>query len=286
MWKETAGETTRLPGVEAWEEEREGFRVSTVKVLSPEGARELGKPEGTYVTLMLSGLLRREESAFPRAVAALAAELRPLLPPGEGGVLVVGLGNRSITPDAVGPLCADHVLVTRHLIHQAPEHFGAFRPVAALAAGVLGTTGMESGEMVAALVEKISPACVIAVDALASRSLGRVCRTVQLSDTGIVPGSGVGNARFALNKETLGVPVIALGVPTGVDAATLCADVLAGAGLSECDPSVLGEAAAGVIVTPREIDSQVSDLSKVLGYGINQALQKDLSLADLEMLLS
>ena len=140
--------------------------------------------------------------------------------------------------------------------------------------------------MVAALVEKISPACVIAVDALASRSLGRVCRTVQLSDTGIVPGSGVGNARFALNKETLGVPVIALGVPTVVDAATRRAGVLAGAGLSECDPSVLGEAAAGVIVTPREIDSQVSDLSKVLGYGINQALQKDLSLADLEMLLS
>lgn len=286
MWKETAGETTRLPGVEAWEEEREGFRVSTVKVLSPEGARELGKPEGTYVTLMLSGLLRREESAFPRAVTALAAELRPLLPPGEGGVLVVGLGNRSITPDAVGPLCADHILVTRHLIHQAPEHFGAFRPVAALAAGVLGTTGVESGELAQAVAGKVKPGCVIAVDALAARSLDHICATVQLSDTGIVPGSGVGNHRFALNAETLGVPVIAVGVPTVVDGATLALDILEEAGRDDLDPAALRGVGGDLMVTPRDIDQRVKDMAKVIGFGIDLALHPQLSVEDVELFLS
>jgi len=287
LWKESAGETTRLQGVEARESVREGYRVSTVKVLDQAGAEALGKPVGTYVTVMLDGLLRREDNAFPRAARVLAAELRALLPVGtDAPALVVGLGNRSITPDAVGPKAADHTLVTRHLVAQVPEHFGAFRPVSALAAGVLANTGMESGEMVSALVEKTRPACVIAIDALASRSLSRVCRTVQLADTGIVPGSGVGNARAALNRETLGVPVIAVGVPTVVDAATLCADVLAEAGIDSLDPAALRGAGEGVIVTPREIDSQVADLAKVLGYGVNLALQDGLSISDIEMFLS
>lgn len=146
LWRESAGETTRLEGVEARDTTREGFQVTTVKVLSEEGAAALDKPVGTYVTLVLDGLLRREDDAFPRAARALAAELRALLPaaPGEE-VLVVGLGNRAITPDAVGPLAADHTLVTRHLVDGCPEHFGAFRPVSAIAAGVLASTGMESG---------------------------------------------------------------------------------------------------------------------------------------------
>ena len=286
LWKESAGETTRLEGVEARDTRREGFQVATVKVLNAEGAAALDKPVGTYVTLVLDGLLRREDDAFPRAARALAAELRALLPaaPGEE-VLVVGLGNRAITPDAVGPLAADHTLVTRHLVDRVPEHFGAFRPVSAIAAGVLASTGMESGELVAALVEKTRPACVIAIDALASRSLRRVCRTVQLADTGIVPGSGVGNARMGLNRESLGVPVVAVGVPTVVDAATLCADVLSEAGMAELDPAALSGAGEGVIVTPREIDSQVADLAKVLGFGITLALQEGLSPEEAQALL-
>jgi len=171
-------------------------------------------------------------------------------------------------------------------VERVPEHFGSFRPVAALAAGVLGTTGMESGEVVRAVAEQINPACVVAVDALASRSLRRVCRTIQLADTGITPGSGVGNARAALNAETLGVPVIAVGVPTVVDAATLACDVLAEAGKGELNPAALQGAGNGLIVTPKDIDTQVHDLAKVIGYGINLALHTGLTIEDVELFLS
>lgn len=199
---------------------------------------------------------------------------------------MVGLGNRAITPDNIGPKAADHTMVTRHLVEQVPEHFGAFRPVAALAAGVLGTTGVESGQLVRAVAERIRPACVLCVDALAARSVRRVCRTVQVADTGITPGSGVGNAREALNAQTLGVPVIAIGVPTVVDAATLTRDVLAQAGREELEPHALGEAGGGLIVTPRDIDTQVHDLAKVIGYGINLALHPGLTIQDVELFLS
>ncbi len=287
LWREEAGQTTRLEGVEARDSLREGYAVTTVRILNAQGAKALGKPVGTYVTLELSGLLRREEDAFPRAARALAAELQGLLDLPEGApVLVAGLGNRAITPDGIGPKTADHTMVTRHLVEQLPEHFGAFRPVSALAAGVLGTTGMESGELVAAVVERIRPACVLAVDALASRSLRRVGRTVQLSDTGIIPGSGVGNARKALNRDSIGVPVIAIGVPTVVDAATLACDLLSEAGRGDLDPAALSGAGEGLVVTPKDVDAQVADLAKVIGYGINLALQPGLSLADIELLLS
>ena len=287
LWREEAGQTTRLEGVEARDSLREGYAVTTVRILNAQGAKALGKPVGTYVTLELSGLLRREEDAFPRAARALAAELQGLLDLPEGApVLVAGLGNRAITPDGIGPKTADHTMVTRHLVEQLPEHFGAFRPVSAQAAGVLGTTGMESGELVAAVVERIRPACVLAVDALASRSLRRVGRTVQLSDTGIIPGSGVGNARKALNRDSIGVPVIAIGVPTVVDAATLACDLLSEAGRGDLDPAALSGAGEGLVVTPKDVDAQVADLAKVIGYGINLALQPGLSLADIELLLS
>lgn len=287
LWEESAEDNTALEGVEARDSEREGFQVTTVRILNEKGARALNKPVGNYVTLLLDGLARREEDAFGRAARALGAELSALLKlPTGAPALVVGLGNRAITPDAVGPMTAGHTMVTRHLVERVPEHFGSFRPVSALAAGVLGTTGMESGELVAAVVEKIRPACVLAVDALASRSLDRVCRTIQIADTGIVPGSGVGNARAALNRETLGVPVVAIGVPTVVDAVTLCADVLAEAGRNDLDPETLRKAGGGLIVTPREIDSHVADISKVIGFGVNLALHSGLTVEDVEMFLS
>ncbi|MEG1879327.1 MAG: GPR endopeptidase, partial [Pseudoflavonifractor sp.] len=286
LWEESAAAETRLNGVEARDKEREGYPVTTVKILNSAGAEALGKPVGTYVTLLLEGYFRREEDAFGRAARVLGAELAELLDlPQRATALVVGLGNRAITPDAIGPFAADHTMVTRHLVAQVPEHFGDFRPVSALQTGVLGTTGMESGELVAAVVKKLRPDCVLVIDALASRSLNRVCRTIQLADTGIVPGSGIGNARLALNRETLGVPVIAIGVPTVVDAATLCCDVLAEAGRADFDPELL-RGAQGVIVTPKEIDSQVKDLAKVIGFGINLALQTGLTVADVEGFLS
>ena len=286
LWRE-GGNTGELPGVTQEESTREGYPVTTVKVLDDRGAKAIGKPVGTYVTVDLSALVHREEDAFGRAARAVAAELTPLLKLSKGSpVLVVGLGNRSITPDDIGPKAADHTMVTRHLVEQVPEHFGSFRPVAALAAGVLGTTGVESGQLVRAVAERIRPACVLCVDALAARSVRRVCRTVQVADTGITPGSGVGNAREALNAQTLGVPVIAIGVPTVVDAATLTRDVLAQAGREELEPHALGEAGGGLIVTPRDIDTQVHDLAKVIGYGINLALHPGLTIQDVELFLS
>ncbi len=287
LWAESAEKETKLEGVRARDSLREGYQVTTVDILDEQGASSLGKPVGSYVTVQLDALARREEDAFGRAARAIAAELNGLLKlPEEATCLVVGLGNRAITPDAIGPGVADHTMVTRHLVEQAPEHFGSFRPVAALAAGVLGTTGVESGELVKAVAEKIRPGCIIAVDALASRSMDRVCTTVQLANTGIVPGSGVGNHRAALNRETLGVPVIAVGVPTVVDAGTLAADILAEAGQEGLDPEALAGAGDGLMVTPRDIDQRVADLVKVIGYGINLALQPGLTIEDVDLFLS
>lgn len=282
LWQEQSGGLTALPGVAARESVREGIPVDTVRVLDRRGEETLGKPAGTYITLTLEGLAHRAEGIFPRCVQAVAGELSGLIQnvPPEGLVLVAGLGNRAITPDAVGPKVHQNVLVTRHLVRQMPEHFGALRPVASVTAEVMGNTGMESGELVRAVCEKLRPACVIAVDALASRSLKRLCRTVQLADTGISPGSGVGNHRMGLTQATLGVPVIAVGVPTVVDGATLAADLL---GVD--DPPDLGEG-RDLLVTPKDIDSQVDDLSKVIGYGLSMALQPGISLEELELLLS
>lgn len=285
IWRESAGETTELEGVRARHERRGGFALDVVEILDERGERSLGKPRGRYVTVELDGLLRREENAFSEACELLSRQLREILPLSEGGgVLVAGLGNRAITPDAVGPETVDNVMVTRHLREQLPEYFGSFRPVSALCSGVLGTTGIESGGVVAAIAEKLRPELVVAVDALCSRQPDRLCRTVQISDTGIIPGSGVGNARQALTRQTLGVPVIALGVPTVVDAATLAADLAARAG-AELDPEALGEG-GGMIVTPRDIDRNVRDIAKLLGYSLNLALHEGLGIADVDMFLS
>ena len=282
LWQESAGETTKLSGVEAWEGLRDGIPVTTVRVMNREGEQALGKPEGCYVTLTLEGLASREEDIYNRAVRAVAGELFELMKdiPPQGLVLVAGLGNRAITPDAIGPKVHEYTLVTRHLVAQMPEHFGTLRPVASVCAEVLGSTGVESGEVVRAVCEKIRPACVIAVDALASRSLERLCRTIQLADTGITPGSGVGNHRLGLNRETLGVPVIAIGVPTVVDGATMAADLL--------DTEELPRLGKGVdlFVTLKDIDSRIADLSKIIGYGINLALQPGMTMEELELLLN
>lgn len=278
LWRESAGETTRLKGVAAREEQVEGMTVTRVEILDQEGARALGKPEGTYLTLDISPLWRREEDAFPRAVRAVAALLGPLLPE-EGPVLAAGLGNQAMTPDALGPRSLDHLLVTRHLGEALPQ----LRPVAGLGAGVLGTTGMEVAEWVRGAAEQVGPAAVIVVDALAARDLERLCATVQIADTGLVPGSGVGNHRMALNRETLGVPVISVGVPTVVDAETIARDLLGKAGAV---PKALNGRGRRFFVTPESIDQKIRDLSKVLGYGINLALQESLALEDLEALLA
>ncbi len=281
LWQQSAGQTTKLEGVRAREGERFGLPVTVVEVLDERGEKALGKGRGTYVTVELFGLARREKAVFARSVRAVAEQLRGLLGElkGDDCVLVAGLGNRAITPDCIGPEVCRHTLATRHLLEQLPEQFASFRPVAVLAPGVLGTTGMESGETVKAVCAALHPARVVAVDALACRGVERLCSTVQLTDAGIAPGSGVGNRRAALDRESLGIPVAAIGVPTVIDGATLAAD-LTGQAVPEGAPG------RELLVTPRDIDSRAADIAKVIGYAIDLALHPGVELEELELLLS
>lgn len=274
-----------LPHVRQSDRTLEGFAVHEVRILSEDAAREIGKPQGRYLTLELDALIRREEDAFPRACKALSTLLRELLPhPNDGPVLIAGLGNRMITPDAIGPQTADHVIATRHLVAQSPAIFADWRPVSALAPGVLGQTGVETGEVICGVLDRVRPAAVIAVDALAAGRLSRLLRTVQLADTGITPGSGVGNARAALNEETLGVPVIAVGVPTVVDGATLAHEISSQLGQPDCE--ALDDLSQPVMITTRDIDREVADISRMIGYAVNMALHPHLSVADIDLYLS
>lgn len=273
------------PGVRQSTRTLSGFSVDCVEVLDQAASARLGKPCGVYCTMELDPLTRRESEAFPRAVEVLSALLSPLLPQQipDAPVLVIGLGNRAITPDAVGPLTVQHVLVTRHLRRQMPEQFSSWRPVSAAAVGVLGQTGVEAAEFARGLCQTVSPAAIIAVDALAAGRLSHLTRTIQVTDAGIVPGSGVGNARAAFNQDTMGIPVLAIGLPTVVDGASLLWQAQQAAGTT-CP--ALEELDAPVFVTPREIDQQVRDAARVIGYAINRALQPQLSLSDLDLLLS
>lgn len=255
-----------------------GFSIHSVEVLTNDAAHKLGKPIGRYCTLQIDPLTRRESESFPRAVEALSDILTDCLPDvkPDAPILIIGLGNRAITPDAVGPLAMEHILVTRHLLRQMPEQFAAWRPVSAAAAGVLGQTGVESAEFTRGLCQTVQPAAIIAVDALAAGELSHLTRTIQVTNAGIVPGSGVGNARAAFNADTFGVPVIAIGVPTVVDGSSIL-----------CDNAQTEDALPEpVFVTPREIDQRVRDAAKVIGYAINRALQPQLTLEDLDLLLA
>lgn len=287
IWQESAGTQTALQGVKAWDEKEDGYNITFVDILDKHGAEALGKPEGLYITVEVGSLMRREEDSFSKGMTVLSRRLKQLLKlePFDH-VLVVGLGNPEITPDRIGPLSARSTMVTNHLVEQVPEHFGAFRRVSVVRPGVLGTTGIESAEVIKAVVREIRPDKVVAVDALASRSMDRVCRTVQICDTGIVPGSGVGNSRAAINEEALGIPVISVGVPTVVDAGTLAADLLHQTGLGDEPPETFRSAGGSMMVTPKEIDVQVADLSKLIGYSINMALHEGLTLGDIDLFLS
>ena len=263
-------ENASLAGLELNEERICGCRVTAVKINGGEASKILCKPIGNYLTLELDEYIRRRENSFSDAANALSQLMRRFAEiQNAQSFLVACLGNRAITPDAVGPEVSDSLIVTRHLKQSLPQEFAALSSVAVLRTGVLGTTGIESAESLKALCGLVQPDCVIAVDALASGELDRLCRNVQICDSGIAPGSGVGNDRAELNRESLGVPVIAVGVPTVIDAAAFCAD----------------ESAAGLFVTPRNIDELVRSVSKLVAYGLNLALHPGLSIADVDMLV-
>lgn len=270
-----------IPGVAMNRSETDGCVTTVIDVLDQEGAETIGKPVGRYITL--------ETAGFPDAAAlsdgrieALCGALEQLVPP-EGDILVAGLGNTAITPDALGPACAGMVIATRHLPEETKAELGLqkLRSVSVLTPGVAGKTGIETSEMIAGLVRQVRPAAVIAVDALAAGSVTRLARTVQLCDTGIQPGSGVGNSRRALTKETLGVPVIAVGVPTVVDAVSLAHDVL-GAYEDCADPPA---EYAGMMVTPRDTDLITDSAAKFIALCLNCVLQKSLTREEIVSLM-
>lgn len=253
-------EGRELPGVKSRTYENAGFQVTHVEIVDSSGEHALCKPIGNYITIDLESFFRREEDSFSKAVELLAKIMRQLLPlaPADG-ILVAGLGNPAITPDAVGPETTRYTLATRHLKQQMPEEFSAFRPVSVCQTGVLGTTGMESAELVHAIRTAVAPSAIVVIDALAARSSEKLCHTVQLTDSGIVPGSGVGNNRAELSKRVLGIPVLAIGVPTVVDAGN------------------------GLILTPRDIDKYVKDAGKLIAYALNLAFHQGLTVADVDM---
>ena len=268
LWRRSAGEQTELSGVWARTNERRGIRTTVVKILDENGARQLRKPVGTYLTLELGALARRERSAFARSAYALAAELRRLTA-GCESVLVAGLGNDAVTPDAVGPLTLRSLIVTRHLKSARLAGLEGFRDVSAVQPSV---------ELVRGAAEKVRPQMVLVVDALAAREPERVCTTVQLADSGIVPGSGVGNSRAAFNEQTLGVPVLAIGVPTVVDAAGLADESGKTGNFHNC--------ISGMVVTPRDIDARVREIARLIGYSIDLALHRGLTLDEIPCFLA
>lgn len=251
------------------------FRISELHITEKALSQRIGRGIGRYITLECDRLSRSSDILQIQA-EELATEIAQLLP--EGDILVVGLGNADITPDALGPLVAGKILATRHLrrelqINSADmEYLHNLRPVSVLANGVLGQTGIETAELTAALRDTIKPAAVIAVDALACSDINRLGCTIQISDAGISPGSGVQNRRKALDEASLGVPVIAIGVPTVVDMHTIVRHYT----------DFQDDSLPNMMVTPRDVDCLVANAAKLIAYGINLALQPTMNFSDLE----
>lgn len=278
-----------LPGVQTRTEQRGDTQINRVMVQTAEAGRMMGKQPGYYVTLESEVLRSRDRDRLEEVSRTLAEEIegffKHLNIPEDALGMVVGLGNWNATPDALGPRVVGKLLVTRHLFSASPpEKQGSLRPVCAIAPGVLGITGMETGEIVASLVQHVRPRFLVVIDALASRSTSRLGTTVQLADTGISPGSGIGNKRVGITPQTMGIPVLALGVPTVVDAVTIVHDALGqisgdpgGSGPSklqkrEAVQRVLHPYLRDLIVTPKEVDVLIEDITKVVAGALNIAL--------------
>ena len=258
-------------------------KVTSITVTNENGEKLIGKPVGKYITVDVPAFSCDSELLDGR-LDALIEQISSLIPP-DGTVLTVGLGNRNMTADALGPACADRIFVTRHISKELANALGLdnLRSVASFSTGVLGKTGIESSEIIASLTDKLKPSCIIAIDALAALDISRLGSSVQLTDTGISPGSGVGNTRKEISRKTLGIPVIAIGVPTVISAYTLCENVLNELNI-EADISE-GKKYKEYIVASREVDLICEKASKFIALALNCALQKNISAEDLMMLM-
>jgi spore protease len=292
-----------IPGIHTEVMEEDGIKITKIDVQTEEGANSIGKQIGHYITMEAVGLRQKDSNLQDRLATKLAQEFNSFLKhlniSNTAKVLIIGLGNFHVTPDSLGPLVVENVLVTRQYFELMPDQVSeGYREVSAIAPGVLGTTGIESSEIVQAIVEKSKPDLVIAIDALASRSLQRVNTTIQIADTGIHPGSGIGNKRKGLTQEILNVPVIAIGVPTVVFASTIVnnsidlmvahfqketqqSDQILGM-LNHLDDNerlmlvkeVLTPLGQDLLVTPKEIDQFIEDVANIIASGLNAALHE------------
>lgn len=304
LYKE--GNAGEVPGVEVEDESSLNVKVTRVKIISQEGQQAMGKPMGTYITIEADKLRDRDIDVEDEVSRVLAKELVSLLKVDKDAVaLVVGLGNWNVTPDALGPRVISKLMVTKHLLELKPEYKDSgLRPVCAITPGVLGTTGMETSDIIEGIIEKIKPDFIIAIDALASRRMNRISTSIQIADTGINPGSGIGNYRSALSQDVLGIPVIAIGVPTVVDAGTMANDTIdmlietlmkQSKGdtqfysvLKSMDrdekynliTEVISPYVGKLMVTPKDIDAVIDDVSRIIANGINISLHENVTLED------
>lgn len=280
--REIVGED--ISGVEFKNYKQNGLEISRMKVKTSKAKQALGKEIGTYITIELPSLTDNFTETDERLVT-IGEEIRSLLPV-HGLVLVVGLGNVEITPDSLGPKTSSRILATRHISGEIASATGLdkLRPVAVMQTGVTGQTGIETGEYILSIVRRIKPNAVVAIDALASRRLERLGCTLQISDTGISPGAGVGNHRTKITNETIGVPVIAIGVPTVVDAQTLATDLLGNDNKTNSDTSIIPKGKQMVVI-PREIDLLTERAARLIGFALNGALQNEFNLSDLISLM-
>ena len=299
IYKKANNISNEVDGLETQEEEvNKDIKITRVKVLNENGEQAIGKKKGNYITIDIKNIKIAGEDDIQKASEAVTKELKALISNLVGeqdDILVVGLGNLYVTPDALGPKVIQDIDITRHLLTYMPDLLDKnTRPVSAVSPGVLGTTGIETVEILKGIVDNIHPKLIIVIDALASRSIERISSTVQIADTGIIPGAGVGNTRKELTINTLGVPVIAIGVPTVVEAATIAADSLdlfiqkvqqeaksndflnslQEENKYEMIKEVLAPEDYNFIVTPKEIDELIENMSSVVARGINFATQK------------
>lgn len=300
-----ANKVKETPGIQVSQEQvNKDISISRVEVQNEQGEQAIRKPIGNYITIDIKNLKIATEEEITKAGEVVTKELKALMQPlvqEKEDILVVGLGNVYVTPDSLGPSVIKDIDITRHLIEHLPQYVDEnTRPVSAISPGVLGTTGIETQEILTGIIEKVKPKLVIVIDALASRSIERISSTIQLADTGIVPGAGVGNKRKELTKQTLGIPVIAIGIPTVVEAATIAADsldlvfqkmqeeaektVTDGEKLYTIFKEITEEDKYNMIkevllpkdynfiVTPKEIDELIKTMSSIVARGINASL--------------
>ena len=305
--QQEAKQADHLEGVEVKTEENPDYFLTHVEIHSEKGSRLMGKPMGNYITLEAEKLKENDAECHEKIIKVLAENIRSLAQFDEKScILVAGLGNWNITPDALGPKVVSKILVTRHLQGTLPEEIEeTVRPVAAVSPGVMGITGIETGEILKGIVERLHPSLLIAIDALAARRSNRINAAIQLSDTGISPGAGVGNKRMMLDQESLGIPVIAIGVPTVVDAATLVNDTMdrilgemmrqteKGSAFFQTLQSleqeekyqmiadILGPYTGNMFVTPKEVDAVVDRLANIIANSINIAIHPGVTMDDI-----